>query len=174
MRKKRVMVGVVALLMGFGWGGMRGYAEEAKDGGTHHAGGHDEAAEATMPQTPKGIWHEVMEGQASLEETIAAGTLTEVHKVAFQIRDHVKMLPKVSGELSADKQQRLQESINRVAEIAGLLDQYGDAGDAVNAKAQADRLAKLLQYIETLYPAGSLHAAHTEGRAQTSTHHEGM
>lgn len=166
MRRKRVMVGVVALLMGFGWGGMRGYAEEAKDEGAHHAGGHDEAAEATMPQTPEGIWHEVMEGQVSLEETIAAGKLAEVHQVAFQIRDHVKMLPKVSGELSADQQQRLQESVNRVAEIAGLLDQYGDAGDAVNTKAQADRLAKLLQYIETLYPEDAFPATHS-GSAST-------
>ena len=159
MGSRRVIVWVLVLFMGFGWGGRIVSAEEVEHKGAHHAGGHDEAAEGVMPETPKGIWHEVMEGQESLEETIAAGKLADVHKVAFHIRDLVQMLPKVSGELSADKQQRLQESINRVAEIAGLLDQYGDASDAANTKAQADRLAKLLQYIETLYPAGTLHDA---------------
>jgi hypothetical protein len=155
------MVGIVALLMGVGWSGMSGYAEDVEPGGAHHAGGHDEAGEALKPETLQGIWHEVMEGREHLEETIATGKLDEVHKVAFHIRDLVKTLPKVSGELSTDTQQRLQESINRVADIAGLLDQYGDAGDAVNTKAQADRLAKLLQYIETLYPEGALHPTHS-------------
>lgn len=169
MGSRRVIVGVLVLFMGFGWGGRFVAAEH--DAGAHHAGGHDEAAEGVMPETPKGIWHEVMEGQESLEETIAAGKLADVHKAAFHIRDLVQMLPKVSGALPADKQQRLQESITRVADIAGLLDQYGDASDAVNTKAQADRLAKLLEYIETLYPAGTLHDAHAEGPGQGGMHH---
>lgn len=166
MGSRRVIVWGVVLLMGFGGGGRIISAEDAEQGGAHHAGGHDEAAEAMVPESPMAIWHEVLEGQEQLEEIIAAGKLAEVHKVAFHIRDLVKTLPKVSGALSADAQQRLQESINRVADIAGLLDQYGDAGDAVNTKAQADRLAKLLQYIETLYPAGTLHDAHTEAQNQ--------
>lgn len=168
MRSRWAIVGILALLIGLGWGNRGVYAEHAEHGGAHPAGEHDEAGEAMMPKTSQGIWHEVMEGQTDLEATIAAGKLAEVHKAAFHIRDLVQTLPQFSKELPADKQQRLQESIKRVADIAGLLDQYGDAGDAVNAKAQADRLSKLLQYIETLYPAGTLHSAHTEAGVHTA------
>ena len=163
MRRKRVMVGVLALLMGLGWAGSNVYASE---------GGHDETEEAAVPETLQGIWHEVMEGQEHLEEIITAGQLADVHKQAFHIRDLVQGLPEVSGELSADKQQRLQESVNRVAEIAELLDQYGDAGDAANTQAQADRLAKLLQYVETFYPEDALHSEHAEGHDEGDAHHD--
>ncbi len=163
MRRKRVIVGVLVLLMGFGWAGSNVYASE---------GGHDEAGEALVPETLQGIWHEVMEGQEHLEEIIAAGQLADVHKQAFHIRDLVQGLPEVSGELSADKQQRLQESVNRVAEIAELLDQYGDAGDAANTQAQADRLSKLLQYVETFYPEDALHSAHAESHEEGDAHHD--
>ena len=158
-----MIVGVLVLLMGLGWAGMDVYAEE---------GGHDEAGEALVPGTLQGIWHEVMEGQEHLDELITAGQLADVHKQAFHIRDLVQALPEVSGELSADKQQRLQESVNRVAEIAELLDQYGDAGDAANTQAQADRLTKLLQYVETFYPEGALHGAHAEGHDEEQAHHD--
>lgn len=169
MRSRWIIV--LVLLLGSGGGGWAVYAEEAEHGSEPHAGGHHEAGEATMPETPKEIWHAVMEEQESLEQTIAGGKLAEVHKVAFHIRDLVQALPTVSMDLPADKKQRLQDSVTRVAEIAGLLDQYGDAGDAVNTTAQADRLAKLLKYIETLYPEGTLHAVHTEGQGQAGTHH---
>lgn len=161
MRKKRMMVGVLALLMGFGWAGSNVYASE---------GGHHEAAEVVMPETLKEIWHEVMEGQEHLEEIITAGQLDDVHKQAFHIRDLVQALPEVSVELSPDKQQRLQESVKRVAEIADLLDKYGDAGDATNTQLQAKRLMKLLQYVETFYPEDALHSEHAEGHDEEEAH----
>lgn len=163
MRRKRVIVGVLAFLMGFCWASRNGYAEE---GEPHKAG------EVLAPETLQGIWHEVMEGQEHLKEIIAAGKLADVHKQAFYIRDLVQALPKVSGMLSADKKQRLKQSIDRVGTIAKLLDTYGDSGDGVNTKVQADRLEKLLKYIETFYPKGALNDVRKKNQDEHGTHGE--
>ena len=162
MGRKRVIVGMLVFLVGLGGSVKVVSAETAEHGGDHHVGGHVEAEEALVPGTLQGVWHEVMKGQEHLEELIASGQLADVHKQAFHIRDLVQTLPEISGELSVDKQQRLQQSVSRVGEIAKLLDQYGDSGDAENTKMQSDRLAKLLKYIETLYPEDALHSARTE------------
>lgn len=153
MCRKQVIAGVLVLFFGFGWSGMSAYAAEEE---------HQEAAEALIPETLPGIWQEVIESQEHLEETIAAGQLADVHKHAFRLRDLLQALPKVSAELSADTRQRLQESVDRVGEIAELLDSYGDSGDALNTKAQADRLEKLLEYIRTFYTEDAIDALHSK------------
>jgi len=130
--------------------------------------------EEKIPATVGGIWAEVKEHEEQLGNIIADNKLDKVHEVAFEIRDLVNALPDKSMDLPADKLATLKSSAKYVAEIAKRLDESGDAGDAVNVKAQADRLAKLLQDIETLYPAKTLHDTHTEGQAQTSTQQEGM
>lgn len=147
MRRKSVSIGILVFLIGFCFAGRNVYAGERE---------HQEAGEAPVPKTLQGIWHEVMEGQKHLEDLIASGKLGDVHKEAFHIRDLVLALPKVSGDLPSDKKQKLQESVERVGEIAKLLDVYGDSRDGPNTKMQADRLEKLLKYIETFYPKGAL------------------
>jgi len=130
---------------------------------------HKEGAEK-IPPTVGGIWAEVKEHEEQLGKLIVDKKLDKVHEVAFEIRDLVNALPDKSMDLPADKLAKLNSNAKYVAEIAKRLDESGDAGDAVNAKAQADRLAKLLEDIETLYPEGALHdaTAHTEGQSQTS------
>ncbi len=131
--------------------------------------------EEKIPATVGGIWAEVKEHEEQLGKIIADKKLDKVHEVAFEIRDLVNALHDKSLDLlPVDKLVKVNANAKYVAEIAKRLDESGDAGDAVNVQAQADRLAKLLQDIETLYPTGTLPAAHTEGQAQTSTHHEGM
>jgi len=127
--------------------------------------------EEKIPATVGGIWAEVKEHEEQLGNIIAGKKLDKVHEVAFEIRDLVNALPDKSMDLPADKLAKLNSNAKYVAEIAKRLDESGDAGDAVNAKAQADRLAKLLQDIETLYPKDALHAAHTAEDAQGYTHH---
>ena len=127
-----------------------------------------------IPATVANIWQEVKEHEEELGKIITDKKLDKVHEVAFEIRDLVNALPDKSMDLPADKLAKLKSNAKYVADIAKRLDESGDAGDAVNTKAQADRLAKFLQDIETLYPAKTLHDTHTEGQAQTSTQQEGM
>ena len=122
--------------------------------------------EEKIPATANGIWAEVKEHEVQLGKIIADKKLDQVHEVAFEIRDMVNALPDKSMDLPADKLAALKSNAKYVADIAKRLDESGDAGDAVNTKAQADRLAKLLQDIETLYPEDALHATQS-GAAST-------
>ena len=93
--------------------------------------------------------------------------LAKVHVVAFAIRDLAKLLPEKSKDLSPDNQKKLKGSVDRIAEIAKRLDQYGDAGDQANTEKEAKRLETLLQFIKKLYPAD---AFKHEGKGRQNPH----
>lgn len=113
-----------------------------------HPGG---TAAATAPESISGIWAEIEKHQAMLKETIEAGKLEEVHKTAFEIRDLVNALAGKSATLTPENLENVKTGSERVAEIANLLDKYGDAKDQVNTTQQFERLSKALDYIKSQY-----------------------
>ena len=141
-------------------GPVPGIAGEGKHGGEgHHGAG---GGEAPRPETVAGIWHAIDEQVAHLDETIAAGKLADVHKVAFAIRDLAKELPEKSTDLPEAKQKLLTGLVERVAEHATNLDTYGDGGKAKETAAEFTQLKKRLDYMRGLYPAADIGDAHEE------------
>ncbi len=141
-------------------------------------GGHHEGAGEVMhmPETVPGLWHEIKEQEELLAKTINAGSLGDVHKIAFTIRDLSKTLAEKSTDLAPDAISKVKSSVERVAEVAALLDQYGDAGDKTNTEDQFARLGKLLQFIEMQYPPDALSLggkphSHEEGGAHHAEGH---
>jgi hypothetical protein len=119
----------------------------------HPAESSEKAKPTKMPDTLNGIWHEITVQHEQLGQIIKEKKLAKVHVVAFAIRDLAKLLPEKSKDLSPDNQKKLKESVDRIAEIAKRLDQYGDAGDQANTEKEAKRLETLLQFSKKLYPA---------------------
>ncbi len=135
----------------------------ADEAGQHHGAGE----EMLIPNTVPGIWHEIKEHEEELDQIIQSGELSKVHQVAFEIRDLSNALAEKSTELPAAKIANVKSSVERIGEVAGLLDQYGDAGDQEKTQAEFLRLGKLLKFIETQYPESALKSAgdphHGEG-----------
>ncbi|MDZ4805009.1 MAG: hypothetical protein SGI90_09135 [Candidatus Eisenbacteria bacterium] len=128
--------------------------EEAGKGDSHH---HDASSDhGGMPSTLPGIWAEVEEERGKLGNVIAAGQLDKVHVIAFRVRDLVGAMPHHSGNHLTGKDAPMNDAVTRVSQIAALLDQYGDAGDAPSTQAQKARFDQVLDYIKSLYPAGAL------------------
>jgi len=130
------------------------YASE--EGHGEHGGHGEKEKPAKAPDTLGGVWHAIKEKQSTLDQIIKDKKLDQVHKTAFAIRDLAKLLPDKSKDLSAENQKKLKDSVDRIAEIAKLLDQYGDANNQANTEAQDKRLDTLLDFVEKLYPADAL------------------
>ncbi len=123
----------------------------------HDHGAHEEGAKpGKVPDTLPGIWHEIKEHQEHLDQIIKDKKLSEVHKVAFTIRDLAKLLPDRSKKLSADDQKKLKTYVDGVAQRAAKLDEFGDGGDQANTEKEAKSLDTLLKSIEKLYPPDAL------------------
>ena len=123
--------------------------------------GHGETEEKLqIPEKLPDLWTLVLQKQATLGQIIKAKELDKVHVTAFQIRDLVQAMPGKSGSLSAENQKKLNESAGRVADVAKLLDEYGDGAEQAKVEEQAGRLGKLLAYVASLYPVGALGSGH--------------
>lgn len=104
------------------------------------------------------VWAKVETSAAELDKTVKAGKLSEVHEIAFAIRDDVVTLPAKSAALSADKKKKLLAYSKTVSEVAELLDKYGDSNNAKGVKAQQERMKTTLKAIKALYPVGAFKA----------------
>ncbi len=143
-----------------------GMATDSPAGGTHgHEGehdaahgGHDAAANREDLQTAAEVWSAIETDVERLSQTIDAGKLADVHKIAFGIRDLTNELPAKSTDLSEAKQKMLAGYVERVVEHAKNLDNYGDGGDAERTAAEFAELEKRLGYMRKLYqePASAL------------------
>lgn len=101
-------------------------------------------------------WKQVTAANAALDKIIKSKNLKTVHEAAFKVRDIVKTLPAKSQALSADKQKTLASQVKNVEQIAGMLD---ESGDAKNQKATEENQASMndaLDIIKGLYPVGAL------------------
>ncbi len=144
-------------------------AAEHDEMGDHQTGeAHHDAEESLVtPNSLSGVWREVETNRAKLGEVVRSGRLAQVHLVAFRIRDLVAAMPALSSGLDESKRSQLADASRRVGQIAGLLDQYGDAGDSAATEAQAKRMESVLDYIKNLYPVATFTAGSADPAAQT-------
>jgi hypothetical protein len=117
----------------------------------HPASTSTTTATAAAPSTSAGIWQAIDSKTAELAKTIQSGKLTDVHHVAFAIRDLVATLPDHSSELSADKLAKVKAGVKFVATLADRLDASGDANDKAGAQDNADKLAGVLKSLRANY-----------------------
>ncbi len=118
------------------------------------------AAPDTMASTAdftaaSATWTKIQATKAELDSIIASKKLDSVHEAAFKVRDLVKTLPAESSALPADKMTTLNTQVGNVSQLAGKLD---ESGDAKNLKATQDNQAGLndtLDTIKELYPTGT-------------------
>jgi len=115
----------------------------------------EEGSKMQIPDTAAGILKEVQAHKNLLATTIQEKKLSEVHQVAFMIRDLVNALPEKSKDLSADKLTRVQTSAKQVAKLAADLDATGDANEQAGTEANFKKLEGVLKLIEAQYPATS-------------------
>ena len=120
-------------------------AHEGHDDATKPAAAAEEKVQ--IPATPDAIWKAIDQKNAELAKLIQAGSLGEVHHVAFAIRDLVAALPEHSKALSAEQQGKVQGGVKFVATLAERLDASGDANDKAGVQ---DNYAKLQKVLESL------------------------
>lgn len=140
------------------------FAEETqgKEEPKHEA----KAEKLVIPKTLPAVWSAVTEHQKELHEVLAAKKLEDVHHHAFAVRDLVAALSTKASGLSAEKKTALNKSISRVASLAKLLDEAGDAGDSAKVATLVVKLDAELKAIEALFPAKDLKS--TQGAADAS------
>ena len=113
-----------------------------------------ESAKTKIPETQNGILQEIKVKETALAKTIADKKLSDVHHLAFAIRDLVNALPGKSTGLDPDKQGQLKANAKFVTALAERLDKSGDAGDQVATQANFTKLQDILRKIESFYPGG--------------------
>ncbi len=112
-------------------------------------------AEAPTPIPAGGsdaLWQAIDQKSVELDKTIHARSFGGVHHMAFAIRDLVAALPSRSATLSPDKQNKVQSSVKFVATLAERLDASGDAKDALETRANMDKLTSVLADLRANYP----------------------
>jgi len=95
--------------------------------------GHDEPA--AIPATVTEILAAVDQRVAAIDQAIAGGNLAKVHGEAFVARDLLAALPEKVTGLNPAETKALDAAIGRIRQQAGLLDKFGDAGDAAQTRA---------------------------------------
>jgi hypothetical protein len=121
-----------------------GNAATAEHSGDAHGHPHEKPK---VPDTIDGIFKEVSARLILLDKTLADKKLGDVHGIAFEIRDLMLALPDKATDLAADKKTALTDGLKKIKQEAGLLDKYGDAGDATQTKTV---LAKFKTDIESV------------------------
>jgi len=97
--------------------------------------GHGHAAEVAIPATLDALLSEVDKRVTAMDAAITGNKLAKVHSEAFAARDLIAAIPKMVGSLSDGDSKALSASVARIRQQAGLLDKFGDAGDAAQTKA---------------------------------------
>lgn len=101
-----------------------------------HAGGHGHSHdEVEIPATLEALLSGVDHRVAAIDAAIAGGQLAKVHGEAFAARDLIAAIPGMVSGLSDADSKSLSAGIARIRQQAGLLDKFGDAGDAAQTKA---------------------------------------
>jgi hypothetical protein len=109
-----------------------------------------------IPKALPALWSAVITHQKDLHDVLAAKKLEDVHHHAFAVRDLVAAMPIKSSALTVEKKTALKKSVSRVASLAKLLDEAGDAGDSAKVASLVVKLDTELKAIEELYPAKDL------------------
>lgn len=99
------------------------------------ATGHGKEEAVAVPATVEQLLAAVDQRVATLDQVIAAGELAKVHTEAFAARDLLAALPGKLKNLDKASAQALDAALGRIRQQAGLLDKFGDAGDAAQTRA---------------------------------------
>lgn len=99
------------------------------------------------------VWHKIVKIKKELNEVVKSGNLKTVHEFAFAIRDLSKELLKrtTDKDLSEKQMSNVKNAVQRIAEVATALDEYGDARDQANTVKELKRFNSLIDFIETQY-----------------------
>lgn len=119
------------------------------------ASAEEEESKIKIPDTVPAILQAVKTQENELDQMVTAGKLDHVHEAAFAIRDLVNALADKSGDLPADKVNKLKANAKFVASLADRLDKSGDANDKAATALNFRRLQVILEQIVALYPAAT-------------------
>lgn len=109
------------------------------------------AEEAITPAaTASGVWQQIDAEQTKLASVISSGSLADVHRHAFAIRDLVAALPRVSSGLAAAESASLAAGVKDIAKEADDLDKSGDAGDLSATQAGATAMGASLAKLRSI------------------------
>lgn len=129
---------------------------QADGPGRHH--GHDEPV--AIPATVAEILAAVDRHVAAIDRAIVSGALAKVHGEAFAARDLLAALPEKVNGLSAADAKTLATAVGRIRQQAGLLDKFGDAGDAAQTRAVLARFKQEIAGIRQQLAGEPGHHAH--------------
>jgi hypothetical protein len=129
-------------------GSEMGHGEGHGDVAHGHSEGH-----ADIPDSADGIFDAVAQHMTELDEVVASGELDGVHEIAFNIRDLLLALPAKSEGLSPEQSKSLGSSLKKIKQQAGLLDKFGDAGDAAQTKTVLEKFKTEISAIRELFGA---------------------
>lgn len=114
----------------------------------HGSGGHHAAAGENMkvPETVDGIFAQIHEHYEMLEAAVEGKKLSDVHHLAFAIRDLSNALV---AKAPADKKKQVEGAMKNIAKLADDLDASGDAGDQAKTEANLKKLDGVLKVLMT-------------------------
>jgi len=163
--KSTIITRALALsLLLWGFNTMPALSDDKSDQDT--AKMEEKATKLEIPKTLPAIWSAVTEHQKELHAVLVDKKLDDVHHHAFAVRDLVAAMPAKSSGLVPQKKTALTKSVSRVASLAKLLDEAGDAGDSAKVATLIVKLDAELKTIEALYSAKDL--KQTQGTADAS------
>jgi len=110
-----------------------------------HEDEHSDAdGKVKIPATVEGIFKSIHEYHHHLGESVKGKKLTNVHHLAFAIRDLAKALP---AKATADKKKRVEGTVKNIGKLADDLDESGDANDQAKTEANLKKLDGLLKML---------------------------
>lgn len=146
MNIKQVALPVVVLI---------GFLVISLPSGVYANEGHDNASTGEVDDSTmlSPVWHKIVKTKKELNEVVGSGNLKTVHEFAFEIRDLSKELLKrtTDKDLSAEQMDNVKATVEKIAEVAAALDEYGDAGDQANTDKELKRFNSLIDFIEMQY-----------------------
>lgn len=144
-QRARILVGALAMLLvaAIGCGGNK-EAEKVAEVPSASEGDHGAGQTAVTPASDRdSIWLQIQSEQAKLNAAITSGQLSDVHHLAFGIRDLVIADAKLAGA-AGHGGAKLDMAVSGVRECADQLDKFGDSGDLSGVQREYSRLESLL------------------------------
>lgn len=115
--------------------------------GNEHSDSHSQESVADASKlTVEEILKNISSDEASLSKAIYEKRLSDVHGIAFSIRDLSKALP---SKVSEDKRSRVEGTVGNIARLAAELDNSGDAGDQARTESNAKKLNGVLKLLKS-------------------------
>lgn len=100
----------------------------------------------------KDIFGEVTASLARLDDVVAAGKLDQVHDQVYHIQETLSDLPRRTQNLSDGNRELVSASLDKIKQLTGLLDKFGDAGDAAQVNALLPRYKDEIAALRKLIP----------------------